>query len=85
MVNCEAGRADPVYHRQVKIVNMHGCFTFSILLIFRKNTLFDDYKIESNSANEIWLEINLDSLLKALRSADSSSQYFVVRRMHYRY
>ncbi|KAK1921436.1 checkpoint protein Hus1/Mec3 [Papiliotrema laurentii] len=34
--------------------------------------LFADYKIESNSANEIWLEVNLDSLLKVLRSADNS-------------
>ncbi|WWC85520.1 uncharacterized protein L201_000384 [Kwoniella dendrophila CBS 6074] len=35
-------------------------------------TLFDSYKIESNANNEIWLELHLDSLLKVLRSADSS-------------
>ncbi|WWD22870.1 hypothetical protein CI109_107365 [Kwoniella shandongensis] len=35
-------------------------------------TLFDGYKIESNAQNEIWLELHLDSLLKVLRSADSS-------------
>ncbi|WRT63399.1 uncharacterized protein IL334_000304 [Kwoniella shivajii] len=36
------------------------------------STLFDAYKIESNANNEIWLELHLDSLLKVLRSADSS-------------
>ncbi|GMK54198.1 hypothetical protein CspeluHIS016_0107840 [Cutaneotrichosporon spelunceum] len=36
-------------------------------------TLFDHYRIESNNNNEIWLEINLDALLKVLRSADTSS------------
>ena len=35
-------------------------------------TLFTGFKIESNSDDEIWLEVNLDSLLKVLRSADSS-------------
>nr|XP_019048408.1 HUS1 checkpoint protein [Kwoniella bestiolae CBS 10118]OCF27338.1 HUS1 checkpoint protein [Kwoniella bestiolae CBS 10118] len=35
-------------------------------------TLFDAYKIESNANNEIWVELHLDSLLKVLRSADSS-------------
>ncbi|WWD06059.1 hypothetical protein V865_004144 [Kwoniella europaea PYCC6329] len=36
------------------------------------STLFDAYKIESNADNEIWVELHLDSLLKILRSADSS-------------
>nr|XP_019006285.1 HUS1 checkpoint protein [Kwoniella mangroviensis CBS 8507]OCF69746.1 HUS1 checkpoint protein [Kwoniella mangroviensis CBS 8507] len=36
------------------------------------STLFDAYKIESNANNEIWVELHLDSLLKILRSADSS-------------
>ncbi|OCF33100.1 HUS1 checkpoint protein [Kwoniella heveanensis BCC8398] len=36
------------------------------------STLFDSYKIESNANNEIWLELHLDSLMKVLRSADSS-------------
>ncbi|WVR03258.1 hypothetical protein IAU60_000249 [Kwoniella sp. DSM 27419] len=36
------------------------------------HTLFDNFKIESNANNEIWLEVNLESLLKVLRSADSS-------------
>ncbi|WWC67135.1 uncharacterized protein I206_101042 [Kwoniella pini CBS 10737] len=36
------------------------------------DTLFDNYKIESNANNEIWVELHLDSLLKVLRSADSS-------------
>ncbi|WVF66361.1 hypothetical protein IAT40_001101 [Kwoniella sp. CBS 6097] len=36
------------------------------------STLFDAYKIESNANNEIWLELHLDSLMKVLRSADSS-------------
>ncbi|WVN86024.1 uncharacterized protein L203_101182 [Cryptococcus depauperatus CBS 7841] len=38
----------------------------------RVTTLFDGYRIESNSNNEIWVEVNLDSLAKVLRSADSS-------------
>ena len=37
-----------------------------------QETLFKDYRIESNNNNEIWLEISLDSLLKILRSADNS-------------
>ncbi|RSH84667.1 uncharacterized protein EHS24_006191 [Apiotrichum porosum] len=36
-------------------------------------TLFDHFRIESNANNEIWLEINLDALLRVLKSADSSS------------
>ncbi|AGV14263.1 HUS1 checkpoint protein, variant [Cryptococcus neoformans var. grubii H99] len=36
------------------------------------STLFEDYRIESNSNNEIWVEVNLDSLVKVLRSADNS-------------
>ncbi|BEJ16983.1 hypothetical protein CspHIS471_0603840 [Cutaneotrichosporon sp. HIS471] len=36
-------------------------------------TLFDHFRIESNNNNEIWLEVNLDALLKVLRSADTSS------------
>ncbi|WVQ93978.1 hypothetical protein IAU59_001056 [Kwoniella sp. CBS 9459] len=39
---------------------------------FAQSTLFDSYKIESNANNEIWLELHLDSLMKVLRSADSS-------------
>lgn len=37
-------------------------------------TLFDHFRIESNANNEIWLEINLDALLRVLKSADSSSR-----------
>ncbi|ORY30828.1 checkpoint protein Hus1/Mec3 [Naematelia encephala] len=36
-------------------------------------TLFEEFRIESNSNNEIWLEVHLDALLKVLRSADSSA------------
>ncbi|GFZ44818.1 hypothetical protein JCM24511_02544 [Saitozyma sp. JCM 24511] len=36
------------------------------------STLFTEYRIESHSDNEIWLEVHLDPLLKVLRSADSS-------------
>ncbi|ORX34922.1 checkpoint protein Hus1/Mec3 [Kockovaella imperatae] len=36
-------------------------------------TLFTQFRIESNNDNEIWLEINLDALLKVLKSADSSA------------
>ncbi len=37
-------------------------------------TLFAGFRIESNSDNEIWLEVNLDSLLKVLKSADNSGE-----------
>lgn len=37
-----------------------------------QETLFKDYRIESNNNNEIWLEISVDSLLKILKSADNS-------------
>lgn len=39
-----------------------------------QDTLFTSFRIESNNDNEIWLEINLDSLLKVLRSADNSGE-----------
>ncbi|WVQ85159.1 hypothetical protein IAT38_007324 [Cryptococcus sp. DSM 104549] len=36
------------------------------------DTLFTAYRIESNSNNEIWVEITVESLNKVLRSADQS-------------
>lgn len=42
--------------------------------------MFRDYKIESNSENEIWLEVNLDALLKVLRSADNSGKLILSRK-----
>lgn len=39
-----------------------------------QDTLFRNFRIESNNNNEIWLELHLDALLKVLRSADSSSE-----------
>ncbi|KAI9633365.1 checkpoint protein Hus1/Mec3 [Dioszegia hungarica] len=35
-------------------------------------TLFSNFRVESNNKNEIWLELHLDALLKVLKSADSS-------------
>jgi hypothetical protein len=43
-----------------------------LLEAHKQETLFHSFRIESNSDNEIWLEVQLDSLLKVLRSADSS-------------
>ena len=39
-----------------------------------QSTLFDNFRIESNNDNEIWLDIHLEALLKVLRSADSSGE-----------
>lgn len=39
---------------------------------YTQPTLFHHFRIESNSDNEIWLELQLDPLLKVLKSADSS-------------
>jgi hypothetical protein len=36
-----------------------------------QNTLFQDFRIESNNNNEIWIELQLDSLLRVLKSAES--------------
>ncbi|KAL7420160.1 DNA damage checkpoint control protein [Cryptotrichosporon argae] len=38
-----------------------------------QTTLFSGYRIESNNDNEIWLEVNLDALIRVLRSADTSA------------
>jgi hypothetical protein len=42
--------------------------------LLSQSTLFTEYRIESHSDNEIWLEVHLDPLLKVLRSADSSGK-----------
>ena len=36
-----------------------------------QDTLFREFRIESNNQNEIWIELHLDALLKILRSAES--------------
>ena len=36
-----------------------------------QDTLFRDFRIESNNNNEIWIELHLDPLLKILRSAEA--------------
>lgn len=41
---------------------------------FGKDTLFSEFRIESNSNNEIWLEIHLEALLRVLRSCETSGQ-----------
>ena len=38
-----------------------------------KTTLFDEYRIESRGNNEIYLEVSLEALSKALRSAESAA------------
>jgi hypothetical protein len=59
--------------RQVKVVRR---ITPSLVehVLTPQPTLFDHFRIESNANNEIWLEINLDALLRVLKSADSSSR-----------
>lgn len=39
-------------------------------MVASKVTLFDEYRIESRGNNEIYLEIGLEPLSKALRSAE---------------
>jgi hypothetical protein len=41
-----------------------------LISVTSKITLFDEYRIESRGNNEIYLEIGLESLSKALRSAE---------------
>lgn len=36
--------------------------------------MFSQFRIESNNGNEIWLEIQLEGLLKVLRSCEASGQ-----------
>lgn len=38
------------------------------------DALFEDFRIESNMADQIYLELNTDQLLRALRSASSSDE-----------
>jgi hypothetical protein len=40
----------------------------------QQETLFSGYRIESNNNNEIWLEINVEALLRVLKSCDSSGK-----------
>lgn len=42
----------------------------------QQDTLFKDFRIESNNNNEIWLELQLDALLKILKSAESCGESF---------
>lgn len=39
-----------------------------------QDTLFSGYRIESNNNNEIWLEIQVEALLRVLKSCEASGQ-----------
>lgn len=44
------------------------------LLSDNQSTLFSHYRIESNANNEIFLEVNLEHLIKVVRSAESAGK-----------
>jgi hypothetical protein len=39
-----------------------------------QDTLFSSYRIESNNNNEIWLEIQVEALLRVLKSCEASGK-----------
>lgn len=66
----------PLYGSSLKIVRMAsaasaGSLT-SCMQFSGQATLFEDYRIESRSENQIYLEVALDALGKALRSAEAA-------------
>lgn len=74
----------PTPHSQPIFQTSHRCICWTSGRAYtdQQETLFSNFRVESNNKNEIWLELHLDALLKVLKSADSSSESSSISDSH---